>query len=64
MYLEPGHINPNQEPTHAMRHREEYLIEKKAQSKKAPKLPRVPSIDVNLLRAEVTASLGRFLRIA
>ncbi|MEO6397188.1 MAG: hypothetical protein ABIP13_01855 [Tepidiformaceae bacterium] len=64
MNFEPSHLNPIQEPTHAMRHREEYLIEKKAKSRKAPKLPMVPLVDVKLLRAEVTATLGRFLRIA
>lgn len=62
MYIDPRHLNAAQEPTHAIRHRAEYLSEKRAQTKanKKTRLPAAPTVDVQLLRAQIASRMGRF----
>ena len=62
MYIDPRHLNAAHEPTHAIRHRAEYLSEKRAQTKanKKTRLPAAPTIDVQLLRAQIASRMGRF----
>lgn len=62
MFIDPRHLNAAQEPTHAMRHREEYLSEKRAQTKasKSTRLPTAPTVDVQRLRAQIASRMGRF----
>ena len=62
MYIDPRHLNAAQEPTPAMLHREEYLSAKRAEAnaRKSVKLPMVPSVDVQLLRAQIASRMGRF----
>ena len=62
MFIDPRHLNAAHEPTHAMRHRAEYLSEKRAQTKasKSTRLPTAPTVDVQLLRAQIASRIGRF----
>ena len=64
MYIDPRHLTPAPELTLESLHREVYLNEKKASSRKIAKLPTVPTVDTRLLRAKVTSRLGYYLRFA
>lgn len=64
MFIDPRHLNPAQDPAPAALHREDYLNEKKAASRKAARLPMAPTVDTSLHRAQIASRVGRFFRFA